>query len=99
MSLKQNYARQVNEDLRLTILLLLHEAAGYDLNEHILTASLVEFGHRPSKAKLITELTWLDEQGLCSLQTEPVTVAKLTDRGADVATGRATVPGVKRPSP
>ncbi len=99
MSLKDRYRRTVDEDLRLTILLLLLEAGNYDLNIYILQSALADFGHRPSQDKLQTELSWLTEQGLCDLSDDAVVVAKLTQRGKDVAEGRQIVPGVKRPHP
>ena len=85
---------------RLTILQLLREADGYDLNDRILRAALVEFGHRPSRDQLLSELAWLAEQGLIATRVAGgFVVATLTERGEDAATGRARVPGVKRPSP
>ena len=94
------FKTHIQEDQRLVILRLLLEAQGYDLNSAIIQMALAEFGHRPSRDQLHTELAWLEEQGLilCS-QTASVKVAKLTTRGADVADGRAVVPGVKKPSP
>jgi hypothetical protein len=45
-------------------------------------------------------LAWLAEQGLLTTKaTGDVVVATLLARGVDVAGGRATVPGVKRPLP
>ena len=45
------------------------------------------------------ELAWLAEQDLLKVeQLDRLQVATLTGRGQDVATGAATVPGVKRPS-
>ena len=94
------FKTHIQEDQRLIILRLLNEAQGYDLNSAIIQSALAEFGHRPSRDQLHTELAWLDEQGLvhCSKKAS-VQVAKLTTRGADVAEGRAVVPGVKKPSP
>ena len=94
------FKTHVQEDQRLVILRLLHEAQGYGLNSAIIQSALAEFGHRPSRDQLHTELAWLEEQGLilCS-QKASVKVARLTSRGADVAEGRAVVPGVKKPSP
>jgi hypothetical protein len=46
------------------------------------------------------DLAWLEEQGLVAVRSvENLTLAKATVRGLDVATGRATVPGVARPLP
>jgi hypothetical protein len=47
-----------------------------------------------------TQLFWLQEQCLVALEdVAGIYVATITQRGADVATGSATVPGVKRPGP
>jgi hypothetical protein len=89
-----------NEDLRLAILRTLEEAGGYSMNDSILHAFLDRIGHKHSRDKLRTELQWLADQGLVTLGgIEGVMVGTLTERGADVANARATVPGVKRPSP
>ncbi|HIE1992208.1 TPA: ArsR family transcriptional regulator, partial [Klebsiella oxytoca] len=45
-----------------------------------------------------THLAWLSEQGLVSLtDVSGCYVAEITGRGDDVASGLATVPGVKKP--
>ena len=95
-----DFAQTLTEDIRLTVLQLLSEADGYDLNSAIIKRALVDFGHRPSRAKLDTELHWLCEQALVTLsKSGGLMVARLTGRGADVASGAARVPGVRRPDP
>ena len=90
----------VAADLRLAILQLLGEAAGYDLNSRILADALAWLGHRPSLDRLAGELAWLAEQGLVTThEVGSLVVATATARGLDVAAGRARTPGVKRPSP
>ncbi len=94
------YQKHVEADRRLVILRLLSEAHGFDLNSSIIQDALAEFGHRPSRDLLHTELLWLQEQGLLiTREVTSVLVAELTQRGEDVAKGRASVPGVKRPAP
>ena len=94
------FANLVAEDLRLRILQLLGEADGYDLNIRILGAALSELGHRPSEDKLRSELAWLEEQGLVATHlVGTIVVAAATTRGLDAASGRARIPGVKRPEP
>ena len=94
------FANLVAEDQRLTILQLLDQAEGYDLNINILSSALGEFGHRPSLDKLRSELAWLEEQGLIETRNVgSIVVAQATSRGLDVAQGRARAPGVKRPAP
>lgn len=94
------FAKHVDEDLRLSILQLLGETEGYDLNVNILRSALAELGHRPSLDKLRVEAAWLEEQGLVETHcVGSLVVAKATARGLDVARGQARVPGVRRPDP
>lgn len=88
------------EDRRLTILKLLTEANGYELNEYTLQSALEQFGHSVSADRLNADLAWLAEQDLIRLASPAgIQVAHAVTRGLDVAAGRATVPGVKRPRP
>ena len=94
------YVERVQQGMRLTILKLLDESTGYDLSAPILRAALADLAHRPSVDALATELAWLAEQGLIKTHSVgSVTVATLTERGADAAHGRANIPGVARPAP
>ena len=89
------------EHLRLAVLQLLQVDYGYAHNELILQRALEQVGHGVSGDRLRGELAWLAEQGLivvedvCGL----LHLARITARGADVALGRARVPGVARPRP
>ena len=95
-----NFVAVVDADLRRAVLDLLMQTDGYDLNENILRSALSEFGHRPSRDKLRTQLDWLVEQNLLTTRTVGgIIIARLTDRGLDVAENRVSVPGVKRPLP
>lgn len=52
----------------------------------------------PAAIRLNQSCAGLKEQGLVMVEDiGTVLVARLTERGADVAAGRAIVPGVKRP--
>lgn len=92
-------------DRRLCILRFLLEDRDYSLNESLLQDALEMLGHAVSRDAVRAEVAWLAEQGLVTTREagvgggRSVTVATLTERGADVAKGRAQVPGVKRPSP
>ena len=90
----------LSKDRRLVILRALNDQA-FSLNDSVLQVVLEEFGHRVSRDAVRTELAWLEEQKLVTLEhvgNGKVVVATLTERGGDVATGRAKVPGVRRPS-
>ncbi len=94
------FSALVVSDRRLVILRTLEEDEGYSLNESVIQSVLDLIGHNVSRDRVRTDLKWLEEQGLVTLkEVVSVQVATLTSRGADVATGKVTVPGVKRPRP
>jgi len=91
----QDFLRQ---DVRLVLLRVLTEMPAYRSNSSVLTSALERFGHAVTRDQVKSELAWLAEQGLAVLtDLGDVSVATLTERGQDVATGRVVVPGVKRP--
>lgn len=93
------FADFVREEQRLVLLRLLHEMPRYQSNSSLLCTGLARFGLAMTRDQVKTELHWLRDQGLVEIQdVGSVTVATLKDRGADVATGMSTVPGIKRPS-
>ncbi len=89
------------EHLRLTVLRVLAGAPGFSTNSSIITSVATEFGLVATRDRVRTELAWLDEQGLITAKhvSDHMVVATLTERGLDVAEGRAMQPGVQRPSP
>jgi len=93
-----DFAHFLQQDRRLVILRLLSEMPAYRANSSMLATALEHFGHSPTRDQVKTELHWLAEQGLIKVEDAgPVLVATLIERGADVAAGRAVVPGIKRP--
>lgn len=95
-----SYTDIVIADIRLTVLQALAQDADYAQNENIIDAILASFGHNISRDQLRTQLAWLEEQGLLKLSdVGSMKVARLTQRGEDVAYGHAHQPGVRRPSP
>lgn len=94
------FSELMDSDRRLVILRTLEEDPGYTLNESVLQSFLEAMGHTVSRDRVRTDMEWLREQGLVTIQEiVSVKVATITGRGADVACGRASVPGVKRPRP
>lgn len=89
------------EGRRLGILRILHRRNQFTANEYSLNDELGgNYGHHVSKDQLHTDLAWLEEQGLVICQQPRAGwIATLTSRGADVAEGRARVPGIARPQP
>ena len=95
-----SYQNTVNEHVRLSVLRLLTQDAGYSHNHRVIGSGLEALGHALSGDAIKTQMQWLAEQGLVT--TEEIAhflVARLTDRGLEVAEGRALTPGVARPLP
>lgn len=97
-----SFSDVITADIRLVILRFLMESDGdYRLNSSILHKLLnMKAGYTTPRDKMVTELFWLKEQGLIELEESGnIYIATLTQRGLDVASGSARVPGVARPGP
>jgi Fe2+ or Zn2+ uptake regulation protein len=95
-----NFRELQTSDRRLVLLRLLAESDGYEANSSVLQMAIEPFGHNVSRDVVHTDLAWLAEQGLVNVEDlASIKVATLSSRGLDVANGRATVPGIKRPGP
>ncbi len=95
-----SYSDLLAAEQRLVALRILQAGNGYSTNESILRKAMERWGLAISRDALRTMLGWLAEQGLVTItDVSGYMVAKLTQRGADVATGVAPVPGVERPGP
>lgn len=95
-----SFAEHLAENRRLCILRILESAPSYRANESLLHTLVEEFGLTCTRDQVRTDLAWLRDQGFITLeQPAGVYVARITERGLDVAAGRTTVPGVKRPAP
>ena len=95
-----NYAEFQTTDRRLVILRGLLPAAQYRMGHYLLLAWCEQMGHSVSADRLLADLDWLAEQELITTTVaEGVHLATLTQRGLDVAQGKATVHGVQRPRP
>lgn len=93
-----DFATVLAEDRRLTILRVLYDSTAYAANEFLLQTMLGSFGHMVSTDRVHTDLAWLAEQSLVTVEVVGgVRIAKLLTRGEDVALGRTIQPGVKRP--
>ncbi len=97
-----SFAEHLAEERRLVILRLLDQMPEYTANDSVLSTGLGDVGLRCTRDQVRTDLAWLEEQGLVTIERMiegRVLVATLTARGSDVQAGRAAQPGVKRPSP
>lgn len=89
----------LDQDQRLVLLRSLLDC-GDSANESILQTCLQTYGHKVSRDTVRTQLAWLCEQGLVTLSdVSGCYVAEITGRGDEVASGLATIPGVKKPRP
>ncbi|TMP27192.1 hypothetical protein CWB99_15860 [Pseudoalteromonas rubra] len=89
------------EHQRIKILIALKESPDYGANTSMLHDVLNIYALGCSSAQLKTLLNWLEENGYVENEklSESTWVARITDTGMDVAEGRSTVPGIKRPDP
>lgn len=87
----------LTEDRRLVILRSLIDCNN-EANESILNDCLDAYGHNVSRDVVRTQIDWLQEQGLVTVEDlRGFYVVTITGRGQDVAEGRARVSGVKKP--
>ncbi len=94
----KDFAQHLRQDQRLVLLRILTEMPSYRANSSVLSNLLHQLGHTMTRDQVKTELRWLAEQGLLTLEEAgSVIVATLEERGQDVAEGRARVDGIQRP--
>lgn len=94
------FGELLTEERRLVILRVLDSAG--PSNDSVLTTGVAHVGVPSSRDQVRTAMRWLEEQGLLTIEALDdgrVLKAAITERGLDVAAGRARVPGVKRPTP
>jgi hypothetical protein len=99
MTTPTDFREAVREDQRLRVLQALTRAPDYTAPAALLLADLRIHGHAVPSDALRAQLAWLDEAGLIILMGDLVPVARLTQRGEEVASGTARHPGVARPGP
>lgn len=94
------YAEELREHARLTILRLLEDAPRYTSNVSMMTGLLARYGIAYTRDQTVSELRWLEEQGLLtSEELSGFVVATATVRGVEVAQGIARHPGIQPPRP
>lgn len=99
MTTPSDYRAAVREHQRLQVLQALSRSPEYTAPVALLLTDLRAHGHPLPYDSLCALLAWLDEAGLVITLGEQVPVARLTQRGDDVARGTARHPGVARPGP
>ena len=97
----KTFAERLREDRRLVLLRILNEQAAYRANSSVLHAGLEFLGVAATRDDVLTDLHWLQDQALVTLQESVpgLFVATLTGRGGEAAKGLCIVPGVSRPGP
>ena len=94
------YNEHIARARRLRFLRVLQETSVYRLNDIMLGKLLDSYGYHVSNDQLRTDAAWLSEQGLVTVEDfDDIQIIILTRRGADVAAGKITTPGVDRPVP
>lgn len=89
-----------SEHRRIAILRHLADCAEYVGNASILQDVANGLGIPTTRDQVIGELAWLKDQALVTVEDKTdFVIATLTQKGLDVASGRLTYPGVKRPRP
>ena len=95
-----DFNQLLTENVRLAILQVLEQDADYSHNQDILQMILQSLGHSISIDRIRTELRWLEEQDLITVDAiGDLLVAKLNQRGLDISKGRGKVDGIARPRP
>lgn len=97
----KSFNERYREDRRAWLLKMLSEQPGYRANNATLYLAASHYGIAASNDDVLTDLNWLQEQGLIGLErvTDSVAVATLLSRGQDVVHGLTSVPGVSRLQP
>jgi hypothetical protein len=94
------YNDHFSAHLRIALLRQLLDAPEYRANSSILHSIMPKLGLSATRDQIKTELAWLREQSLVAIDDlDGLLVVTATERGIDVAEGRAVVPGVQRPTP
>jgi hypothetical protein len=93
------YQQMLAEDRRLCILRILEEAGG-TANDSVLHTALEMWGHtKQPRQNIRADLQFLVNCGLLTDEfLKNIQIVTLTQRGLDVAQGRLSVDGVKKPS-
>lgn len=93
-----SYEKTVAKHRRLTILKFLSDSPEYTSNGSILYQVCNQFGVSSTHDQIAGELAWLKEQSMVVIEDHgSVVVVEATQRGVDIAAGRARHDGVQRP--
>ncbi|PCJ57862.1 MAG: hypothetical protein COA65_08955 [Rhodospirillaceae bacterium] len=104
---RERFLKTLSENRRIAILCLLEGAPAYTMNDDTLYRGLAYSAQPGTLDQVRADMAWLSEQGVVRLRYPDdildaragLMAATLTARGADIAKGMATMPGIARPSP
>ena len=95
-----SYSDELRKHARLAILRFLEDAPRYTSNVSMLSEQLPRVGIAYTRDQVTTELHWLQEQGMLSLESHGgFIVAVGNTRGVEIAQGIARHPEIQRPRP
>ncbi|MCW8843358.1 MAG: hypothetical protein OQK00_08090 [Rhodobacteraceae bacterium] len=96
-----SYSDTLRKHARIAILRILEGAPRYTSNASMMQTILPAVGISFTRAQIVTELAWLEEQGMVETEEhrEGFVVATATVRGVEIAQGIATHPEIQRPRP
>lgn len=93
-------AERLRESKRLTILTLLGAVEGRRIDLGTLALALRDLAHETERTVLVSELRWLERQGLVRLTSvgDSLVAIELTEKGDQAQRGVIEEPGVARPA-
>jgi DNA-binding transcriptional ArsR family regulator len=93
-------AERLSEARRLAILMVLDRCPSREAADSLIAIALKDLACACSYDAVRSELAWLRDAGLIEIdEISCIMIAKLKQRGVDVAAGVAMIPGVERPGP
>ncbi|MGP9788933.1 VpaChn25_0724 family phage protein [Roseinatronobacter sp. NSM] len=95
-----DYLATLRKHRRLAILRHLERCSEFTSNASILVDVLRGVGVTSTRSQVITELTWLAENGFTENNDRgDFVITTATERGIEIAQGSATHPDIQRPHP
>lgn len=93
-----NYVNTVSKHRRLTILKFLSDSPEYTSNASILVEVCNDYGLSSTRDQITGAISWLRDQSMLTYEEHgDFLVVTATEHGVEIAKGRATHEGVKRP--
>jgi hypothetical protein len=97
--MRPEIAEELTRHVRLTILRALLDCKDWRANESFLSTMVDEIGLSAEREEVVMQCYWLEGEGLVENKVvADLVIAQLTEEGMQVARGRKTHMGVRRPS-